>query len=140
MSELAMGREDFDAFFAEEFPEAVGRLPVIEALGAEGVRVRLPFQERFVRPGGTLSGPTMMRLADHVAYILVLSRIGPVALAVTTSLNINFLSKPAPRDLIAEGALLKLGKRLAVSEVRMRTEGSPAIVAHATVTYSIPPQ
>jgi len=81
-----------------------------------------------------------MGLADRATYLLILARIGPVALAVTTSLNINFLAKPAACDLIADGRLLKLGKRLAVAEVTLRSDGEETIVAHATVTYSIPPR
>jgi len=81
-----------------------------------------------------------MGLADRATYLLILSRVGPVALAVTTSLNINFLAKPAARDLIADGQLLKLGKRLAIAEVKMRSDGDDTLVAHATVTYSIPPR
>jgi len=129
-----------DAFMAKEFPQASRVATVIESLAPRAIRLRLPFHEDQLRPGGTLSGPTLMALADRATYLMVLSMLGPVALAVTTSLNINFLSKPGPRDLVAEGALLKLGKRLAVAEVTMRSDGDPTIVAHATVTYSIPPR
>jgi uncharacterized protein (TIGR00369 family) len=81
-----------------------------------------------------------MTLADLAMYMAVLAMIGPVALAVTTNLNINFLRKPGQADVIAEARLLKLGKRLAVGEVTMYSEGDPEPVAHATVTYSIPPE
>ena len=111
----------------------------IERLEQSAIRVRLPFHADHLRPGGTLSGPTLMGLADRATYLLVLAMIGPVALAVTTSLNINFLSKPQPRDLIADARLLKLGRRLAVAEVTLRSDGDETVVAHATVTYSIPP-
>ena len=100
--------------------------------------MRQAYQPQFIRPGGTISGPTMMALADFAMYVGVLASIGPVPLAVTTNLNINFLRKPAARDLIAECRLLKLGKRLAVGEVTIRSDGMDEPVAHATSTYSIP--
>ena len=80
----------------------------------------------------------MMSLADFAMYVAVLSAIGWVPLAVTTNLTINFLRKPAPRDLIAEARLIKLGKRLAVGEVAIRSDGEDDLVAHVTSTYSIP--
>ncbi|NND93005.1 MAG: PaaI family thioesterase [Granulosicoccus sp.] len=124
------------------------RLPFAQMLGlqvdyfaGDHVRLRAVFSERFLRPGGTIAGPVMMGLADAALYALVLSRIGPVELAVTTSLSINFLRKPEPADVIAEARMLKLGKRLAVGEVTLFSErpgvGDP--VAHVTGTYSIPP-
>ena len=103
-----------------------------------GCRVRHTFDARSLRPGGTISGPTMMGLTDFAMYVAVLASIGPVPLAVTTNLNINFLRKPAPRDLIAETKLIKLGKRLAVGEVTILSDGMAEPVAHATSTYSIP--
>jgi uncharacterized protein (TIGR00369 family) len=102
--------------------------------------MRQAFQPQFIRPGGTISGPTMMALADFAMYVGLLASIGPVPLAVTTSLNINFLRKPGMSDLVAECRLLKLGKRLAVGEVVIRSDGTRAPVAHATSTYSIPNQ
>ena len=102
-------------------------------------RTRSVYDKKQLRPGGTLSGPTMMALADTAVYALVLSAIGKTPLAVTTNLSINFLRKPQPADLIAEARLLKLGKALAVGEVSIRSEGSDDVVAHAVVTYSIPP-
>jgi uncharacterized protein (TIGR00369 family) len=80
----------------------------------------------------------MMALADFAMYVAVLASIGPVPLAVTTNLNINFLRKPGNRDLIADCRLLKLGKRLAVGEVTIRSDGMDEPVAHVTSTYSIP--
>jgi uncharacterized protein (TIGR00369 family) len=102
--------------------------------------VRRAFNDKFLRPGGTISGPTMMGLTDFAMYVAILASIGPVPLAVTTNLNINFLRKPAPRDLIAEARLIKLGKRLAVGEVSIRQDGEEDLVSHATATYSIPPR
>lgn len=102
--------------------------------------VRMPYAGQLVRPGGTISGPALMGLADFAMYVVTLSMIGRVELAVTTSLNINFLRRPAPRDVIAEASILKLGRRLAVSTVSMFSEGEAEPVAHVTGTYSIPPQ
>ena len=104
-----------------------------------GCRIRRKFNESSLRPGGTISGPTMMALTDFAMYVAVLASIGPVPLAVTTNLNINFLRRPAQRDLIAEANLIKLGKRLAVGEVGVTVEGEDELVAHAVGTYSIPP-
>jgi uncharacterized protein (TIGR00369 family) len=138
--ELMMDIAALETFMEREFPQAGRVATSIERLEPNAIRVRLAYHDDYLRPGGTLSGPTLMGLADRATYLLVLAMIGPVALAVTTSLNINFLSKPDPRDVIADARLLKLGRRLAVSEVTMRSEGEDTIVAHATVTYSIPPR
>ena len=102
--------------------------------------MRQAYSEKFIRPGGTISGPTMMMLSDFALYVAVLAAIGPVALAVTINLNINFLRKPDRRDLIAEAKILKLGKRLAVMEVNLFSDGNEEAVAHVTSTYSIPPR
>ena len=112
---------------------------VIEEAWHGGCRVRRRFTARSLRPGGTISGPTMMALTDFAMYVAILASIGPVPLAVTTNLNINFLRKPAQRDLIAEAKLIKLGKRLAVGDVAIYSDGEEEMVAHATSTYSIPP-
>ncbi len=123
------------------------RLPFADLLGlkvdhfmSDHVRLHAEYSERFLRPGGTIAGPVMMGLADAALYALVLSRIGPVELAVTTQLSINFLRKPAPGDVIADARMLKLGKRLAVGEVSLLSASEPSgePVAHATGTYSIP--
>ena len=131
---------DLETFFDEHFPEMNSFRFKIEKLEDNLVEVRLFYNELHLRPGGTISGPTLMGLADTVMYVMVLAMIGPVALAVTTNLNINFLRKPAPVDVIAKGRLLKLGSRLAVGEIEMRSVGKNEVVAHATVTYSIPPR
>ena len=114
----------------------------LEQIRTDGVTMRARYSGQFLRPGGTISGPVMMALADTAMYVLVLSRIGPVELAVTTNLSINFLRKPNPGDLIAEAKMLKLGKRLAVGEVHLFSDGQSTgeAVAHVTSTYSIPPQ
>ena len=142
MQEPLMGKAELEAFLANEFPQAFhpgSGLSIEQVRFGEG-RVRQAFQDRFVRPGGTISGPTMMALADFAFYVAVLSAIGPVGLAVTTNLNINFLQKPAQRDLLAEARMLKLGKRLAVMDCTLFSEGVEGPVAHVTATYSIPPR
>jgi uncharacterized protein (TIGR00369 family) len=136
---LQMTVAQIEAFLAEHFPKIDQMQLVIETLEPHQMRLRMGHHQDQLRPGGTISGPTQMALADVGIYILLLAHIGPVALAVTTSLNINFLRKPAPADLLADVKLLKLGQRLAVGEVTMYSAGEDDPVAHATVTYSIPP-
>ncbi len=102
-------------------------------------RIRIPFQEKCIRPGGTVSGPVMMTAGDTAMYAAILGSLGEVAMAVTSNLNINFLQRPEQRDLIAEGTILKLGKRIAFCEVAIRSEGYEDIVAHVTGSYSLPP-
>ena len=135
-----MTRDEVEAFLDREFPQIHhnGRLVAILSVAPRAARLRLAAHESHVRPGGTVSGPAMMMLSDLALYVAVLASIGPVGLAVTTSFQINFLRKPAPRALLAECRLLKLGRRLAVGEVSLASEGSDALVAHATGTYSIP--
>jgi uncharacterized protein (TIGR00369 family) len=122
--------------FPQAFYEGCGL--ALERVDYGSVRVRRHFHEDYVRPGGTISGPTMMELADFAMYVAVFSAIGPQPLAVTTNLTINFLRKPARADLIAEAKLLKVGKRLAVGEVTIYSDGQDEAVAHVTATYSIP--
>ena len=110
----------------------------IERVEYADVRIRRHFQEDSIRPGGTISGPTMMELADFAMYVAVFSAIGPQPLAVTTNFNINFLRKPGKGDLIADARLIKIGKRLAVGEVTIYSDGASEPVAHVTSTYSIP--
>jgi uncharacterized protein (TIGR00369 family) len=132
--------DELQRLLASEFPQMFspeGGLS-IEHAGQGACGVRQAFRAPTLRPGGTISGVAMMGLADVSMYIAVLASIGWVPLAVTTNLTINFLRKPAPRDLLAECRLLKLGKRLAVGEVTILSEGSNEPVAHAVCTYSIP--
>ncbi|HEY8382537.1 MAG TPA: PaaI family thioesterase [Microvirga sp.] len=140
MQQPIMSVADLEAFLDREFPQIHhgGRTYSVEAVGPMTARLRMTYHERHIRPGGTLSGPSMMALADLGLYVAILAHIGPVALAVTTNLSFNFLRKPEQRDLIAECRLLKLGKRLAVGEVSMMSEGATELVSHATGTYSIP--
>ena len=111
----------------------------LDSISEGQAMMRLPFKENSLRPGGSISGPHMMLLADACMFALVLSVIGEVKLAVTTNLNINFLRKPSPSDLLGEGKVIKMGKRLAVLEVTIMDSSTMKIVAHATGTYSIPP-
>ncbi len=114
----------------------------VEEIGKGTCRVRLPQKDEFLRPGGTVNGPALMSLADYGMYVAVLSAIGRVELVVTTNLTCNFLRRPRPGGVVAECRLLKVGKRLAVGEVSLYSEGDEANgpVAHVTATYSIPPE
>jgi uncharacterized protein (TIGR00369 family) len=134
-----MDIEALGAFLAEHFPQVAGELAV-EAAGAKTLTLRLRVGPRHLRPGGTVSGPAIFGLADVGVYLMVLSRLGPVALAVTTNASVDFLRKPAAgRDLLAEVRLLKLGRRLAVGDVLVFSEGCEGPVARASMTYAIPP-
>lgn len=111
----------------------------IDHLDAERVVARVPFHGKLVRPGGTLSGPIIMSLADAAMYAVVLGRLGRVEMAVTANLNINFLAKPKPVDLLAEARILRLSKRQAVCEVQLYSLGAEdELVAHVTGTYALP--
>ncbi len=129
--------ESFNQIIQAELPWAAENDITLDSIGDGHAELRLPYQLRSLRPGGTIAGPHMMMLADACMYAVVLSQIGEVKLAVTTNLNINFLRKPANSDLTAKGQMIKLGKRLAVIEVSIFSDTD--IVAHATGTYSIPP-
>jgi uncharacterized protein (TIGR00369 family) len=131
---------ELETFLRHEFPQVFGIGDIaIEAADGASCRLRQRYSEQMLRPGGTVSGPTLMALADFAMYVVLLSAIGPVGLAVTTNLNINFLRKGAPgQDVIAAARILKLGKRLAVGEVSLMSAESPEIIAHVTATYSIP--
>ena len=131
--------DELRAYLEEVFPQVWSRGDyAIEEVGHMSATVRLNYHPDHLRPGGTISGPAMFTLADLALYVAILHEIGRVKLAVTTSLTINFLRKPEPRDLIAKVKLMKLGKRLAVGEVALTSEGFEEMVAHATGTYSIP--
>ncbi|WP_415892979.1 PaaI family thioesterase [Neptuniibacter sp. PT8_73] len=135
---MKLNIEQLQSFLAEHFPQGEQYGELVE-LGDGTATMRLPVDDQHLRPGGTVSGPAMMGLADVTVYAALLSRIGPVPLAVTTQLNINFLRKPsADRDIFATAQMLKVGKRLAVGEVYILSEGDEEPMAHATMTYSIP--
>jgi uncharacterized protein (TIGR00369 family) len=124
-------------FFDEIFPQLRDAM-VIEEVGHMRARLRMLIDQSHLRPGDTVSGPTMFTLADCTFYVATLAMIGREALTVTTGVSINFLRKPAQRDLIGEARILKLGKRLAVGDVMLYSEGDDRPVAHATMTYAIP--
>jgi acyl-coenzyme A thioesterase PaaI-like protein len=133
-----VSKEEMINFLSTEFPQTKC---TVDALGDKSatVRHRIGFDE--LRPGGTVSGPVLMAVADVALYVAILGEIGLVPLTVTTNLSINFLRKPSPdRDLIAECNLLKLGKSLVVGEVALYSEGDTEPVAHVVGTYSIPKQ
>jgi uncharacterized protein (TIGR00369 family) len=137
-----MTAEAVTEFLAREFPQMDegGRAYHLVSVGPGEARMRLDPADRHLRPGGTVSGPAMFALADFAAYAAILAHIGPVALAVTTNLTINFLRMPPPGSLVGDCRILKLGKRLAVTEVKIAPEQGGEIVAHATATYSLPPR
>ena len=131
--------EAFNTLTERELPIAANYGFRAEEIGEGTARARAPFNAHFTRPGGTISGPVMMALTDFGMYAALMGAVGPVELAVTTNLNINFLRLPAPVDVVADCNIIKLGRRLAVIEVTLRSEGEDAPIAHATGTYSIPP-
>ncbi|SFC33083.1 uncharacterized domain 1-containing protein [Marinospirillum celere] len=138
-SPLKMNREEMILFLEKEFPQYLGEITeVAEAYSL----LRLPVDTSHLRPGGTVSGPTMMALADVAIYVALLSKIGPVALAVTTDFTCHFLNKPqADKALMAKARLLKQGKRLIIGEVELYSEGdAETLVAHVVASYSVPPK
>src|ERR1700760_4941235 len=140
MTSTKMTVAELTAFLRKEFPQGFSDDDIsIESADGVSSLLRQRYSERMLRPGGTISGPTLMALADFAMYVVLLSAIGPVGLAVTTNLNINFLRKGiAGQDVLAAARLLKLGKRLAVGEVNLMSSGSAEPIAHVTATYSIP--
>lgn len=133
---------DVEEFLDREFAELRRAAPTlrVEAVAHGFARLRLGYDPQSLRPGGTISGPAMFTLADVAMYVAVLASIGPVALAVTTNLNINFLRRPPPGDLLGEAQLLKLGKSLAVGEIHLFAPCASESVAHAVSTYALPPE
>ena len=135
-----MTAADLQAFLGTAFPQ-VSEVFRVEDVAPMRLRVRMPVDDGHLRPGGTVSGPSMFALADVGMYLAVLAMIGPEALAVTTSCHIDFMRKPAAGcDLIAEARVLKLGRALAVGDVMIWSDGTDDPVAHASLTYSIPPR
>jgi uncharacterized protein (TIGR00369 family) len=134
--------QEVEAFLETDFPQihTDGRVMHVLAIRPGEIDMSLEPSDRHLRPGGTVSGPAMFTLADVACYVAILAHIGPVALAVTTNLNINFLRKPEPATLVCRARLLKLGKRLAVVEATLFQRDFEEPVAHAVSTYSIPPR
>jgi uncharacterized protein (TIGR00369 family) len=140
MTAAKMSVAELEDFLRAEFPQSFGSGDTrIESADGETCLLRQRYGAHMLRPGGTVSGPTLMALADCAMYVVLLSALGPVELAVTTNLNINFLRKgEAGHDVLAAAKILKLGKRLAVGEVTLLSGNSPDPIAHVTATYSIP--
>ncbi|MBA6244415.1 MULTISPECIES: PaaI family thioesterase [Psychrobacter] len=135
---MSATKEEISAFMALEFPQTKC---VVEAVNENGATLSHEIGINELRPGGTVSGPVMMAVADVAIYVAILGRIGIVPLTVTTSLTINFLRKPsADSRIIAECTLLKVGRTLIVGEVSLYSEGSDDVVAHVVGTYSVPPK
>lgn len=129
-------KQEIVNFINEQFPQSKS---IIEDVGQSSARIRQPIGIAELRPGGTVSGPVMMAVADVALYVAILGEIGIVPLTVTTSLNINFLRKPsADKAIIGVCKLIKLGRTLAIGEVSIYSEGNPDMVAHAVGTYAIP--
>jgi uncharacterized protein (TIGR00369 family) len=134
-----MNAAELQAFLSADFGQ-VAQDFMVEHSDAQGLTLRLKIQDRHLRPGGTVSGPSMFGLVDVALYLAILARLGPVALAVTTNCSMDFMRKPeASRDLLAKARVLKLGRVLAVGDVMVYSEGQPNPVARAGLTYSIPP-
>lgn len=137
---LQFTASEMETFLEEVFPQVRGMFG-IDMLAPDRVVMRLHADDRHLRPGGTVSGPAMFSLADVAAYVATMARIGREALTVTTHCSIDFMRKPAAgRDLLAEARLLKLGKSLSVTDVLLFSEGHDDPVAHASLTYAIPPK
>ena len=135
---MSATKEEISAFMAVEFPKTKC---VVEAVSEQGATLSHAIGADELRPGGTVSGPVMMTVADIAIYVAILGKIGIVPLTVTTNLTINFLRKPsAAARIIAECTLLKVGRTLIVGEVSLYSEGSDDVVAHVVGTYSVPPQ
>jgi uncharacterized protein (TIGR00369 family) len=135
---MTMTREELEAFIESSFPHARRLGWTLDDVGHRFAVLRLPVTEEHLRPGGTVSGPALMALADTAAYFAILASIGPVALAVTTHLSIDFLRRPDHPEIVVRADLVKLGSRLAVARVDLRGSGEDEPVAIASVTYSIP--
>ena len=134
-----MNIDDLRLFMKREFPQLDDSFEIVSI--DDGVAImHLHTNDQHLRPGGTVSGPSLFALADVAAYAAILGHIGPVALAVTTNLNINFLRKATPGTVKAVARILKLGKRLAVLEISLTSDETNELIAHATATYSIPPR
>lgn len=138
--ERKMDIPQLQSFLEQQFPQVAGEMKVVQ-LSDEGLTLQLIVQDHHLRPGETVSGPSMFMLADVAVYLAILSRIGPVALAVTTSCSIDFMRKPAAgTNLICHARLHKLGRVLAVGDGMIYSEGQDNLVARASLTYSIPPK
>ena len=139
MRQPVLTAAEVETFVDEVFPQQKGIYRIAEITPMRAL-VHQSIGEEHLRPGGTVSGPTMFAIADVAFYMAVIGMIGREALTVTTNLNINFLRKPPATDLRAEARILKLGRLLATGEVTVWSDGVEDPVAHATSTYAIPPK
>jgi uncharacterized protein (TIGR00369 family) len=137
---IAMTADDIESYLEREFPQIHlgGKTFHVEEVGPMMARMRMDYHERHLRPGGTISGPSMMTLGDLALFVAILAQCGPVSLAVTTNLAFNFLRRPGPAPVIAECRLFRVGRKLAVGEVSMWSKGDAEFVCHATGTYALP--
>lgn len=137
---LALSASEVMTYMEEVFPQMAGEF-AIDHLDEDVLIMRLNVQEKHLRPGGTVSGPSMFGLADCAAYVATMARIGREALTVTTSCSIDFMRKPsAGKDLVAHTRVLKLGRSLSVTDCLIYSEGQAEPVARANMTYAIPPR
>lgn len=134
----ALSKDELIALLRAQFPNVHEGSFRIDQVDAHSLRLWRKVDERSLRPGGTVSGPTLMTVADTATYFLILARLGPQLMAVTSSLNIHFLRRPRLAPVVADATLLKLGKRLAVADVKLFSEGDTEPVAVASVSYSLP--
>ena len=132
-----MSKVDLENFLAKEFPQVSSNFKILNTK-PNSLSMLMHISDEHLRPGGTVSGPTMFLLADVSFYLATLSIIGPKSLTVTTNCSINFLRKPNISDLISETRVLKIGKTLSVGDVLIYSKGIKEPVAHASLTYSIP--
>lgn len=137
--DLALNKEELFTYLEEVFPAVRGEFSLVELAPMRAV-MRLHVDHRHIRPGGTISGPSMFGLADVAFYVAIMGMIGKEALTVTTNCSINFLNKPPADDMICEARLLKLGKLLATGDAIIRSVADDRPMAQATLTYAIPPK
>jgi uncharacterized protein (TIGR00369 family) len=137
---MAINAKDVENLIRQWVPMAEDIDLRVEEVREGYARICIPFSEKNLRPGGTVSGPVMMAAGDTAMYAAIIASLGEIAMAVTSNLNINFMQRPKPVDLIAEATILKLGKRMAFCEVGLRSKGSEELVAHVTGSYSLPPK
>lgn len=136
--EPKLDAQGVNALLRRAFPDAEGAFPTATSVEPGRVRMVAPYREGLLRPGGVISGPVLMSLADTAAYVLVLAHIGDQLMAVTSQLNMSFLRGAKPGELHAEAEMLRLGRRLAICDVRIWTEGPDRLAAQANVTYALP--
>jgi len=137
---MSLTAAEVQALIREWVPMAEDIDLKVDSIAPGAATIRIPFNDRNLRPGGSISGPTIMAAGDTAMFAAILGRLGKVAMAVTSNLNINFMQRPAQKDLIAEASILKMGRRIAFCEVGIRSAGSEELVAHVTGSYALPPE